>query len=531
MNRILQNFVFLSLLLSGSVSLIAQNVGINSTGAAPNGDAILDVSSTNKGLLIPRVSIPNLTLIGPITGGSTTSLLVYNTNVATGIGYYYWDGNDWIKFTTGGDDWKITGNSNTTSGTNFLGTTNATALDFRTNNTLRFRVANGYQVYALGNGTAAAPFYSRSSDANTGMYFSAADQLSFSEGGTEALRITSADRILALNGSQALPTWSFINDPNTGMWRSNTDELAFAAGGVEFMVADANGADQLVVNENSTDLDFRVESNARANMFFVDAGTNRIGINRAAPTSPVHFVTTGENVWLTYWENNTTVGAVAQWNQTLTGNGNRVAMGVTNYSGSANVASAIIGLSLNGTTTGSGGVGITGSANNESGKGVNGTLAFSGGYSGWGGYFAADVNTTGGYFTISDRRLKRDIKPISKALALINKIEPVSYFYDTEKYPEIGLDENRLTYGFIAQDIEQIIPEMVKDKLITLNSNTQKTEGMNEELKEDTFKVLNYTVMIPVLTQAIKEQQALIEAQNLRLKVLEDLIKELQENK
>ncbi len=80
--------------------LFAQNVGINATGAAPSSDAILDVSSMDKGVLIPRVDIADLSTIAPITGGATVSLLVYNTNAATGEGYYYWNGNLWVRLST-----------------------------------------------------------------------------------------------------------------------------------------------------------------------------------------------------------------------------------------------------------------------------------------------------------------------------------------------------------------------------------------------------------------------------------------------
>ena len=91
----MKNFLMFSVLLLISTGLNAQNVGINATGAVPVDDAILDINSANKGLLIPRVNIANLATIAPVTGGATTSLLVYNTNAATGLGYYYWDGNDW----------------------------------------------------------------------------------------------------------------------------------------------------------------------------------------------------------------------------------------------------------------------------------------------------------------------------------------------------------------------------------------------------------------------------------------------------
>lgn len=80
----------------------AQNVGINATGAAPDISSILDISSPNKGLLIPRISLISTTDITTIAS-PTISLLVYNTNAsisgagANGAGFYYWNGSNWIN--------------------------------------------------------------------------------------------------------------------------------------------------------------------------------------------------------------------------------------------------------------------------------------------------------------------------------------------------------------------------------------------------------------------------------------------------
>ena len=69
-------------------------VGIGTT--TPAGGSILDVTSLDKGMLVPRVDIANLATIAPVTGGTSVGLLVWNTNGTTGIGFHYWDGNDWI---------------------------------------------------------------------------------------------------------------------------------------------------------------------------------------------------------------------------------------------------------------------------------------------------------------------------------------------------------------------------------------------------------------------------------------------------
>jgi len=85
----------------------AQNVGINSTGAAPDASAILDVASTSKGVLIPRVALTASNAAGPITS-PLTSLLVYNTATAGSSpnnvvpGYYYWNGAAWIGLVANG---------------------------------------------------------------------------------------------------------------------------------------------------------------------------------------------------------------------------------------------------------------------------------------------------------------------------------------------------------------------------------------------------------------------------------------------
>jgi hypothetical protein len=131
----------------------AQNVGINSTGASPDASAGLDVSFTNKGLLIPRVALTATNAAGPITS-PTTSLLVYNTATtssgATAVtpGYYYWTGTEWNRVldAASGKPWLLTGNAGTVAGTNFIGTTDAIDFVVRTNNTEKLRVQSDGNV-------------------------------------------------------------------------------------------------------------------------------------------------------------------------------------------------------------------------------------------------------------------------------------------------------------------------------------------------------------------------------------------------
>ncbi len=78
----------------------AQSVSVNTTGAAPNASAMLDVSSNNKGVLVPRVSLTSALDVTTVLSPAV-SLLVYNTATAGTYpnniipGFYYWQTNKW----------------------------------------------------------------------------------------------------------------------------------------------------------------------------------------------------------------------------------------------------------------------------------------------------------------------------------------------------------------------------------------------------------------------------------------------------
>lgn len=126
-----------------------QNVGIGTP--TPDNSAKLEIDDPNRGLLINRVSLVNVTNgIAPVNVPAT-GLLVYNTNAAvvggSGTGFYHWDGGQWLKLlTNSSDDWTLTGNAGTNPATNFIGTTDAQDFVVRTNNTEKMRVESGGDV-------------------------------------------------------------------------------------------------------------------------------------------------------------------------------------------------------------------------------------------------------------------------------------------------------------------------------------------------------------------------------------------------
>lgn len=77
-------------------------VGINTT--TPDASSMLDISATDKGVLVPRISLANVTttmLDG--TNTAATGLLIWNTNATTvggnGVGFYFFNGTQWIPIT------------------------------------------------------------------------------------------------------------------------------------------------------------------------------------------------------------------------------------------------------------------------------------------------------------------------------------------------------------------------------------------------------------------------------------------------
>jgi len=137
---------FLILFLFLSITAFAQ-VGIGTTN--PNASAVLDVNSSAKGVLIPQIALTgttdNTTILNP-----ANSLLIYNTSQVNDVspGYYYREGTKWLRIVNSGDSkkWSLSGNSGTSVGTNFIGTTDLQDFAIYTNNAEAIRIKSNGNV-------------------------------------------------------------------------------------------------------------------------------------------------------------------------------------------------------------------------------------------------------------------------------------------------------------------------------------------------------------------------------------------------
>jgi hypothetical protein len=133
-------------LVVGTTRLSAQNVGIGT--AVPNSTALLDLTSTTEGLLVPRMTNTQMLAISsPATGD-----LVFNTTYTF---FYYYNGTAWVPIYSSTAPWGLLGNAGTVATTNFLGTTDSIDFRIKTDNTQIFALT------ATGNigvgATASAP--------------------------------------------------------------------------------------------------------------------------------------------------------------------------------------------------------------------------------------------------------------------------------------------------------------------------------------------------------------------------------------
>jgi hypothetical protein len=155
MKKYIQTILFVALCFH--CSIYAQ---IGMTGNSPNKDAVLDLNTTagsaTKGLLLPKIGLSSTNSTAPYST-HTSGMHVYNTNTAgSGLtqvtpGQYYNNGSSWIRVQPTG--WSLQGNSDITA-SNFLGTTDATDLVIRTNNTEQIRFTSAGNILA---GTTTVP--------------------------------------------------------------------------------------------------------------------------------------------------------------------------------------------------------------------------------------------------------------------------------------------------------------------------------------------------------------------------------------
>ncbi|MCX6270593.1 MAG: hypothetical protein NTU44_05120 [Bacteroidetes bacterium] len=303
--------LLLAVLICSINSFAQTGVAINSTGANPDNNAMLDVSSTSKGMLIPRMTATQRIAIAVTP---TTGLLVYQTDGQEG--FYYYDGSVWKHLDTGSvsqvtgtspimisggaspvvsilpanastagsmsatdkikldglqPGWALTGNSGINIATDFLGTTDDKPLIFKVNNIKSGYLSSGtntsfghYTLNALTTGTDNTAFgFMALKSATTGIQNAAFGLISLPLNTTGSRNTATGYAALNVNttGSDntAIGTYA-LNSLASGNYNT---AVGVSSGGSQscsnsvflgaFSVAQANnGTNEIVIGSNAT---------------------------------------------------------------------------------------------------------------------------------------------------------------------------------------------------------------------------------------------------------------------------------------
>ena len=106
------------------------------------------------------------------------------------------------------------------------------------------------------------------------------------------------------------------------------------------------------------------------------------------------------------------------------------------------------------------------------------------------GDFHADGDVVAYSTSISDAKLKDNVKTIDNALDKVNNLRGVEYVWN------YGTRKDQKDLGVIAQEVEQVLPEIVREK---------------EMMDGDTYKTVDYEKLTAVLIESVKELSAKVE--------------------
>jgi|GEM_PF-6310490 hypothetical protein len=246
---------------------------------------------------------------------------------------------------------------------------------------------------------------------------------------------------LSPNSTIASEKLSIVNTNGTA---EDAISLNSISGGAKVLVADSKN---LVLGNSSEDIYFKVSPSATV-------ANEKISVVNSNGTAADSIFINSVSGGLTMISNGEVNLASSSSTLTMT-SGGAVNLATNNNNGAVN-----IGTLGNRTTT----IGVN--------SGTNKVLID-----------AAEVVITNGITVSSDIRLKENFEPMSNALELVSQLNGLYYTWKKDA----GTDKPR-KLGFIAQEVEKVIPELVKTD----------SEGM---------KSVDYVSVVPVLVEAIKHQQ------------------------
>jgi hypothetical protein len=454
----------------------AQGIAISDNGSAtPSATAVLDVTSSSKGVLVPRMSTTSRNAISsPATG-----LMVFDSSLNA---FYFYDGSSWKA--VGGDnlgDHKATQNINL-NGSYLSGDGSASGLLVSAAGNVGIGAAStGPRLSVSQTGTGnAGTFTISNSGSNSNALEATTDGTGYAGAfyGPAYIKgsgMTNGTIALRVENSNSAPLLRVYNNGNLGL--NTFNPLGY--GGYTAVGTLANKRGMTIASAQSYTAD------APAVLELLGSAANvgeAIGM--------LDFIHQANNFGV---YNGARIAAVRE-------STNPTHTGLAFYTRQSSTFSEQMRI------TASGNVGIGCSSPNYKLQ-VTGDIAASGTLR------ASSAIVSTSITSCSDRRYKRDIHSMVNVLPLLLQIPSVSYHFKTAEFAEKDFPETE-QLGFIAQDVESVFPQVV----VTM---------------DDGYKAIDYTRFAPLLLQGLREQQQQIETDRLGVEALrkqnEQLRAELQE--
>jgi len=325
---------------------------------------------------------------------------------------------------------------------------------------------------------------------------------SFVNGGNFGIGTTGPTRKLEVIGDTRITGYHYINNASPSIIFQDSDQrsgvIHVNSNLMYFLSGNGTNGTSWAINGSYWPLTINLTNDIATFGGQAHFMEGNVGIGTTTPLTKLHSLEAGATA------------PAAFFNISSTTSGYNAMEGGIAHSGTTFAPAAVMGLAAYNGTAAVRNVGVLGHTNNWRGTGVRGSRTNNGGTNdGWGGLFLSDLGYTGGFFNASDSRLKTGVRSLDNALVFVERLRPVRYHYDTDKYPHMGLNTSE-EFGFIAQEVYEIFPDIIKHKSLPLNGTNTDSFGEIRVSDEDTFMMMDYIRLIPLLTQAIKEQQTMI---------------------
>jgi len=544
----IKQFVVLFFIMCSILTSAQIGIGTNT----PDNSAVLDITSTTQGMLIPRITqADRIGIATPATG-----LLVYQTDIITG--FYYYNGTTWVTF--GSSGWELTGNTGTNATVDKLGTIDGQDFIIGTNGAEAIRIAASGNV-GLNSVTPSAKFHLV---ANSSL-------VTLLDDGFEDTTINS----FTTGGNASWATTNAVGEYNTASWGAKSGAITDSeTSWIEYSaIIPASGGTISFAFRTSTeasydDFDFLIDGISQntwngnvawnsvsypvtagvhtfrwiyAKDSSVDANNDEVYLDDVLVTAlPEDTLIIDDGSQVAGYVLTSDANGVATWEvpvgSSLIDADWMFDSGSTNddpiyHQGNVMIghnAASIHNLQLWDGVSTSGSVIVFGDVYSlVDGDGeflfmqqvtpdVDATYNLGSLTKRW-----KNVYTENGVVNTSDIRLKEAIKPSRYGLKEFIALEPVTFKWKEEKVNGFVVPDNEkeAKLGFIAQEVQKILPEVVVG-----HQWKEYEENPGVLVKEKSERLgMRYNDLISVAIKAIQEQQEKIEklkANNLKLKQL-----------